>query len=913
MKKTFLIFLTIIFFPIFLHAQDTITVSGNIVNEKGEPVEGVSIYSNYYYNMGGSDKNGYYSIKVPKGTTIYFRSVYNYDYFYEFTVNEPVTTYTQVPVKEKWRNTTTKNQIDGVAIMGEATYEFEHTNNYYANKYIYGIPVGSINISYYLYNSFSFNIDDIYFDKSSGTYKIDIDTKRDKRIKIEYYSSLSFDSPNKLPELQNRFSQGSNGLFVENSKFSYGQQLDSLGVTAINPYGYFKTGIDVKNSINILYRKKETTYSLFYNNNTLTSIVPLSGKSKNTAILNIENIRIKKSKLNIDAHFLDVETDYPESAANYARLMHAISTSPQSFDNNNSDYQSYNEQAVNPYFLINNNYDYKKFRSYRTKIDFTTSQSKPFFLNLKGSFNKVDENFKSGYNANSYLLNSYFSEKNISQNNVFSEISLNYKKKYNISIWYLNFINKLLYRLNYNNIMTDNYYYTFNEYFTNPKIEMNTNELTPTRIIHEATSINDFEFDFNNLEVFINFNPTIYNSSTLKNKQMYFLPSTNFTIFIDHLYRKIIKINANYSENIKEYPLYFASLPFNTLSYNSSNFFQYNEQFYPIISENIEPEKIKSFNTSASLYPNRSWRRINILINYTKTWHSKALFPIFNKSEFIYNNATDYFEESLEFQFSYYRKHYYGFIKKIELNAILEIPRTKVIKLHSTEQQIAFAGFSDVSMNLIEGESVGVIVGSRYLRDENGNRIIGDDGFPIVDSEKGIIADPTPYYIIKLNPNIKFGRFSLDCVFEYSGGGEFWNGTYNALNYYGTSAYSGEFRNFNDTIFEGVTLTGDINTKPVTLTEDVWTQKGFSGVAEDAIQNASNLRLRHISLTYKSKYVFNLFEYELSIWAQNLIFYSLHTGVDTETSLFGYQQIQPLQLFNMPAAKSYGFSLKMRF
>ncbi len=322
---------------------------------------------------------------------------------------------------------------------------------------------------------------------------------------------------------------------------------------------------------------------------------------------------------------------------------------------------------------------------------------------------------------------------------------------------------------------------------------------------------------------------------------------------------------------------------------------------------------MNNFNASFSLpiigrYSNNS---ASFSVGYTKTWHTNALFPIYDNLEFTYNNAADYFEENWEIELNYIND--YSRKKGFNISAIFEVPRTKVTKLHSSDERIAYAGFSDVSMNLIEGESVGVIVGSQYLQDKEGSHIIGNDGFPIVSAEKGIIADPTPDYIIKLNPSLKFKRISIDAVLEFSAGGEFWNGTSNALNYYGTSAHSGEFRNFTDTIFAGVTLAGETNTKPVTLTEDWWTQRGISGVAEDAVQNAQHLRLRQLSVTYKSKNLYNFFEYEASLWVQNILFATIHSGVDTETSLFGYQQTQPLELFNMPAVKTYGFSLLFRF
>ncbi len=365
MKKTSLIIFLLTFFYAYSFGQDTITVSGNLTDENGKPLQNVRVYF-YKYDANGrhqfkdqyTDKNGYYSVKVKKGTTItyYYNSYYTY---YQFVANELIINYTQIPKK----STNTKNYTpkkEGIAKMREANYNVMNGNGYYNYSYyhlgIYGLPVGSKRIS----NNRNYNlqnIDKIIFDKSTQTYTVDINNynyRRNKPFTLEYISSVSFDSPNKLPGLQNKFSQGSIYSLGDDSKFSYGEKFENLNITPINPYDFFRTGIDVQNSINAYYKKKQTTYTFSYKNNTLSSIVPLSGKTTNIAMLNIENIKIKNSRLSIDGHFLDMKIAYPESAANYARLMHSITRTPQNFDNNNPEHQSYNGEAINPYFLINN-------------------------------------------------------------------------------------------------------------------------------------------------------------------------------------------------------------------------------------------------------------------------------------------------------------------------------------------------------------------------------------------------------------------------------------------------------------------------------------------------------------------------------------------------------------------------------
>lgn len=54
---------------------------------------------------------------------------------------------------------------------------------------------------------------------------------------------------------------------------------------------------------------------------------------------------------------------------------------------------------------------------------------------------------------------------------------------------------------------------------------------------------------------------------------------------------------------------------------------------------------------------------------------------------------------------------------------------------------------------------MGVIVGSDYLRNENGQVIIDDNGFPIVDDNLKVIADPNPDFSMNWFNSLKVHNF----------------------------------------------------------------------------------------------------------------------------------------------------------
>ena len=93
---------------------------------------------------------------------------------------------------------------------------------------------------------------------------------------------------------------------------------------------------------------------------------------------------------------------------------------------------------------------------------------------------------------------------------------------------------------------------------------------------------------------------------------------------------------------------------------------------------------------------------------------------------------------------------------------------------------------------------------------------------------------------------------------------------------------------------------------------------GDAGVPENAIFDASWVRLRELSLSYRldlSKKIEKvLHAMEFSFTGRNLWISTDYPGVDPETSLLGAgSNVGGFDYFNMPSTKSYLFGIKAFF
>lgn len=262
---------------------------------------------------------------------------------------------------------------------------------------------------------------------------------------------------------------------------------------------------------------------------------------------------------------------------------------------------------------------------------------------------------------------------------------------------------------------------------------------------------------------------------------------------------------------------------------------------------------------------------------------------------------------------------------KLDLGANFTRNRSLVTSLAPGISRVTLAEFSNVSSINLVGSPFGVFSGTRYRRDEQNQLLIGSDGFPLIDVTQGLIGDPNPDWTLGISSGLRYKYISLSVLWDVKKGGDIWNGTKGVMDYLGISKESGDLREVSGYVYEGVLENGEPNDIPVDFANPafglggiVWRRGGFSGVAEDHIEDASWARMREISLAFsapkvwleKLKYFSDL---EISLYGRNLWLITDYQGIDPETNLRGPSNAQGWDYFNLPNTKSFGFVLNAKF
>ncbi len=233
--------------------------------------------------------------------------------------------------------------------------------------------------------------------------------------------------------------------------------------------------------------------------------------------------------------------------------------------------------------------------------------------------------------------------------------------------------------------------------------------------------------------------------------------------------------------------------------------------------------------------------------------------------------------------------------------------------------QLGIAGFTNLGNFAIEGEQFGMIMGSSITRDVNGNYVVGTDGNYLVNNDISIIGNPNPDWRSTVINEISYKNVTFGFQFEYQQGGDIYSTTAASLLSRGLTKDTDFDRN-TTFVLPGVNQNGNVNTTQIGVTQYGFNNSGFF-IREQGIYDATNLRLREISLSYSlpKKWLDRtpFGKVSVSFIGQNLWFkafnFPKYLNFDPEVLSLGVGNGQGFDYLTGPTAKRYGFNFNLTF
>ena len=240
--------------------------------------------------------------------------------------------------------------------------------------------------------------------------------------------------------------------------------------------------------------------------------------------------------------------------------------------------------------------------------------------------------------------------------------------------------------------------------------------------------------------------------------------------------------------------------------------------------------------------------------------------------------------------------------------------RNEVISLHPDYTQFSYGqeGFSMAyQMRIKEGGKLGDIYGNAFARNADGTIQTNADGTPIGKTgNQDLLGNSNPDCMLGWSNTFTYKGFSLYFLIDARIGGDVMSLTQADLDSRGVTKETAEARDRGYVEYQGQRFE---NVKGF-----YGTTGGRNGISEYYMYDATNIRLRELSLGYsfpqsllaKTKVFKGI---DLSLVARNLFFFYKDAPFDPDATLSVGNNNQGIDVFGMPTTRNIGFNVKFTF
>jgi TonB-linked SusC/RagA family outer membrane protein len=231
---------------------------------------------------------------------------------------------------------------------------------------------------------------------------------------------------------------------------------------------------------------------------------------------------------------------------------------------------------------------------------------------------------------------------------------------------------------------------------------------------------------------------------------------------------------------------------------------------------------------------------------------------------------------------------------------------------------VVYSGFSNLGNAAIVGEQLGVIVGSRIQRADNGDFLVNDGGDYVIENGVFVIGNPNPDWQLNVGNSFSYKNFNFNFLMNYTHGGDMYSRTVSTL--LGRGLTTDVLDRENTFILPGSLADGTPNTRQINNSTFYFNNILF-GPDELGIFDASVIRLQEISLGYSmpSKWLdktpFGSLSFTLSGF--NLWYEAINmpkgTNFDPNVAGVGVGNGAGFDYLNGPSSRRYGLSVKASF
>lgn len=334
----------------------------------------------------------------------------------------------------------------------------------------------------------------------------------------------------------------------------------------------------------------------------------------------------------------------------------------------------------------------------------------------------------------------------------------------------------------------------------------------------------------------------------------------------------------------------------------------------------LKPEKTHSFEVGFDgeffqhrLHINATYYKTNTKNQYfevTLPWESGY------KSQFV--NAGNVQNQGFELTAGWFQDFGNEFTWSTDLN--LSYNDNKIIELFDGIQDgVTVSNLGGAKVILYEGGQYGDLYVRTLKRDESGKLVTetpegADYQIPVNGGEQNsdlkYMGNMNSKWNMGWNNTFRYKDLTLSMLIDFRIGGKVVSMTEATLDGYGVSERTGRARDRGYVMREGIKFSN------VKAYYDVVGATSFNSVynVEDYVYDATNVRMREISLGYTFRNLFGQSKnLTLAFIARNLFFFYKDAPMDPDVSMGTGNGLQGFDVFNLPTTRSFGLNVKLNF
>lgn len=212
------------------------------------------------------------------------------------------------------------------------------------------------------------------------------------------------------------------------------------------------------------------------------------------------------------------------------------------------------------------------------------------------------------------------------------------------------------------------------------------------------------------------------------------------------------------------------------------------------------------------------------------------------------------------------------------------------------------------------GQPYGQIYGTDFVYDDNGNKVIQENGQYLASEQKSL-GSIVPDYNMGLRNSFRYKNFNLSVLLDRQKGGSYFSMNHMFGNYSGmlTNTTDNGIRE-NGIVLDGVQSDGTPNT--VNLSAVDYGDGFFSTVDKQNVFSGDYFKLREITVSYSlpNKNLGPFSGVTISAFGRNLATWGLDwKGMDPEMASYGSGNTQGIDGGSLPSTRTYGMNIQFKF